>query len=233
MKNGFVWFLLALLPGIALTDPAAVHGMLLLGGDKIYVSHLPMFHPPHDYQAILEVALQPEAKRLFLADQAAHPEQRIYTLVPERFVLPEMVQHPRPFKATLVRGHFERGGTDILSNTQVTIQRVIYFAKLNPNAASPAAPQYILFGRWGEAYLAHLISGRPGFDQILGAEVKNLKLLELIESKPSVVIQIPQLSGGKPVTELTPVIAQVSGNEETRDILVTLNQLYLEFDDLK
>lgn len=233
MKKTLTLFLFTVFSNFAIGDPAAVHGMLLFGNNKIYVSHLPMFHSPHDCQVLLEVGLEPEAKKLFLADQTTHPDQRIYTLVPERFVLPEMVQRPKPFKATLVRGHFERGGTDILVGTQVSIQKVVYFSKLNPKANPPAALQYILFGIPGETFLAHFISGRPNFDQVLGAEVKNIKLGKLIETKPFVLVQIPRLVDDKPVSELTPVIAQVPGDDETRDILVTLKELYLEFDDLK
>jgi hypothetical protein len=36
-------------------DQPAVHGMLLVGEETLYLSHLPMFHSPHNYQVILEV----------------------------------------------------------------------------------------------------------------------------------------------------------------------------------
>ena len=38
-------------------DRPAVHGMLVIGEQTVYVSHLPMFMSPHDYQVILEVNL--------------------------------------------------------------------------------------------------------------------------------------------------------------------------------
>jgi hypothetical protein len=42
----------------ARADAPAVHGMVLFGGKQAaYVSHLPMFHAPHDRQLILKVAL--------------------------------------------------------------------------------------------------------------------------------------------------------------------------------
>jgi hypothetical protein len=34
-----------------------VHGMLLFGADTLYLSHLPMFMRPHNYQVILEVVV--------------------------------------------------------------------------------------------------------------------------------------------------------------------------------
>ena len=39
------------------SDHAAVHGMLMVGEDRSLMSHLPMFHSPHDYQLLLEVNL--------------------------------------------------------------------------------------------------------------------------------------------------------------------------------
>ena len=42
---------------ISATDKTSVHGMLIFGKEKIYASHLPLFHPPHDYQIILELEL--------------------------------------------------------------------------------------------------------------------------------------------------------------------------------
>ena len=38
-------------------DKPATHGMLIFGTNKIYASHLPMFHSPHNYQVILELDL--------------------------------------------------------------------------------------------------------------------------------------------------------------------------------
>ncbi len=35
------------------------HGMVLVGQRRAYLSHLPMFHSPHDYQAVFEVSLGP------------------------------------------------------------------------------------------------------------------------------------------------------------------------------
>jgi len=38
-------------------DRPAIHGMLLVGEDTPYLSHLPKFASPHYYQAIFEVSL--------------------------------------------------------------------------------------------------------------------------------------------------------------------------------
>src|SRR5258706_108638 len=38
-------------------DAPSVHGMLIVGESTVFLSHLPMFHPPHDYQLILNAKL--------------------------------------------------------------------------------------------------------------------------------------------------------------------------------
>ena len=126
-------------------DPPSVHGMFLFGNDKIYLSHLPMFHSPHDYQAILEVELSQSTKEIYLQSKKSNPSKTVYTLVPEVFVLPEMINNPRPFKAKIFQGHFERGGTSITESITVKISEVIYFKKIDPNNSHPETVKYNIF----------------------------------------------------------------------------------------
>src|SRR4030095_17245252 len=67
----------------ASTDRPSVHGMLIFGTEKIYASHLPLFHAPHNYQIILELELDSSSKHKFIEDQRAHPEQATYSIEPE------------------------------------------------------------------------------------------------------------------------------------------------------
>src|SRR4051812_43145450 len=92
--------MLMMVPALAVAqDRPATHGMLVVGKDRIFLSHLPMFHRPHDYQVIWEAIIPAGAKAAYLKSLAAHPEERIYTLVPEPFVLPDMITNPKPFRA--------------------------------------------------------------------------------------------------------------------------------------
>mgnify|MGYP003693773227 CR=1 FL=1 len=55
-------------------DPNATfgtHGMLLFGDETLYLSHLPMFMSPHNFQVILAVTLNDEAAGR-LHDSRAH-----------------------------------------------------------------------------------------------------------------------------------------------------------------
>jgi hypothetical protein len=160
-------------------DHPAVHGMLIVGEETIYLSHLPMFMSPHDHQVILEVTLAKEESD----PQAVYSNDRretgmgIYTLVPERFSLPDLVptdsEHVplKAFKGTIFRGHFERGGTPIISDVDINIENVVRFRKFDPDAKELDRLQYFVFGKGQELFLAHLITKKPDFDQILSVKI--------------------------------------------------------------
>jgi len=146
------------------------------------LSHLPMFHQPHDYQIIVEADLPNNARQIYLQDQVDHPEQTLYTIAPsENFVLPDEVQNLKAFHATLYRGHFERGGIPIAEDIVVQIKRVIYFNHFDPQAVRPDQLTYFIFGHPGEMFMAHRIVAKPDFDQI--AEVQLNQALQLTSFK--------------------------------------------------
>ena len=160
-------------------DRPAVHGMLLVGESRPLLSHLPMFHAPHDYQLLLEVALRADAGdpfAMYVQDRRATGE-KVYTWVPGPFSLSEFVanpQRPLTMTGTIFRGHFERGGVPITPDTiQANVQRVLFSRRLDPRMP-PAEPRYLLFGSPDDAYLAHLISCPPDFDQVLRVDVRNV-----------------------------------------------------------
>ncbi|MES2528074.1 MAG: hypothetical protein V4598_13350 [Bdellovibrionota bacterium] len=144
-------------------DMPSVHGMAIFGKKTIYLSHLPMFHAPHDYQAIMEAEFDPSAVTTYLGAQES---ETLFTLVPEEFSLPEMMNKPRPFKAQIFAGHFERGGK-LITETTVKIKKVILFKKLNPTGQRPSKSTYYALGNAQEQFLIHKISARPDFDHII------------------------------------------------------------------
>lgn len=195
--------LFALLATSALhADPASIHGMVIFGHDPVYVSHLPMFHSPHDYQAIMEVELDAKAAAIYENETAAHPDE-LFTILPEAMVLPDVVKNRTPFKATLFRGHFERGGVPVAENVKVTIKDVVHFHKFDPNAVRPEKLTYISFG-FKETWLVHLITSRPDFDQIAHMP---------ITMRPGTPFTFPGVDNTKP--------------------LPGLKSIYLEFGDLE
>jgi hypothetical protein len=130
-------------------------------------------HSEHAYQVVLKVTFtQPggDPHAAYVNDRKTHPDTRMYTLAPETFVLADIVStdpgHPplRSFRGTIFRGHFERGGEEILSGVEVNVEEVVHFRRFEPLS-------YLLFGNQGELFLAHWITRPPDFDQALSVKV--------------------------------------------------------------
>lgn len=160
------------------------HGMLVVGEDSIYLSHLPMFMLPHNFQAILEVAFdgRGDPHERYLHDRG-QTGAKLYTLNPtEQFNLTDLavdpadLEHPQPrrlsFNADIFRGHFEKGGEGI-AHAAVDVTNVVLFRQLDTyGQAPPPLPRlaYFLFGKGQELFLAHVITQPPDFDQILSVK---------------------------------------------------------------
>lgn len=147
-------------------DKPSQHGMLVLGTDVVYVSHLPMLHSPHDYQLVAEVELPAADLAAFRDDAKAHPGE-IYTLAPtQNWVLPDTIRADAHFNGDLYRGHFERGGRVMRAGITVTVKNLVHFRRFEP-ARAPDYSRWIAFGRGKEHFLAHRIEGQGDTDQIL------------------------------------------------------------------
>jgi hypothetical protein len=148
------------------SDPPGSHGMLVLGTDVVYMSHLPMFHVPHNYQLIFEAALEADVLADYRRDSNAHAGL-YYTLVPTgRWVLPDTIRDGASFTADLYRGHFERGGMPIRQGITVEVQRIVHFRRFD-DGRKPDPAQWIAFGRGREQFLAHRIEAAPDMDQVV------------------------------------------------------------------
>ena len=148
----------------AQADPMAVHGMLIFGQKTTYASHLPMFHPPHDYQLIMQIHLEGAKSVLNKYESLKANGDTLFTIAPEVMDLALVVNgSTKQFKAQLFSGHFERGGQSIGPVT-VVVETFVVNKKLDPLA--PQQNQYTIFGQAGEYFAAHLINGKPSFDYI-------------------------------------------------------------------
>jgi hypothetical protein len=96
----------------------AVNNMVVVGEQRIFLSHLPMFMPPHDAQVIMEATFVKQGKTVddvYFADRAGNRSVRFYTLQPQSFVLQDLSRtdpaHPAPthFTATVFRGASREG----------------------------------------------------------------------------------------------------------------------------
>ena len=153
-----------------------VHGMLLFGEDALYLSHLPMFQSPHNFQVILEVGFDDAASGTLRADRETGGHG-LYTFKPAEFHITELDPGGdgparSSVEGTIYRGHFERGGQPI-ARAVAEVRRVVYFKELDVAAGHMADQKltYICFGRAGQLHFAHRITASPDFDQVLAARL--------------------------------------------------------------
>jgi len=192
---------------LPLQDKPRTHNMLVVGEQTAYLSHLPMFDSlnqkktdftsPHRYQVILEATFAhgPNATNAannltetYLSDRRSHPTEKMYSINPALFVLPDLDPNGKALKSfrgnTVYRGHLERENTPIIGFLDpppanppaggvfdVNVTRVVHFHKFSPTAAKPAQLQYLLFGKGAETFLAHFIAAPPDFDQVIGVKL--------------------------------------------------------------
>jgi len=212
-------------------DVAAVHGMLIFGTGPIYLGHLPMFHPPHDHQLVLEVELAGpgDPAATYVKDRAQSGEP-VYTWVPKPFVLSTLFGSAavgREMQGTIVRGHFERGGKPITRNdVRAVVRRVIHAHPLAATDPRARDLSYFIVGTGAEAFAVHVITGPPDFDHVIRVN----SLPASIPSSTTVVVQgrgndsTQRIGRGERVS--------VTGDGAAGHTLEGLEEIYLELGDL-
>jgi hypothetical protein len=228
-------------------DHPAVHGMLIVGEQSVYLSHLPLFGSPHDFQVLLEATFSKpgDDPQNDYFDDRKRAREKIYTLEPEAFVLPSLAAATplRSFKANIYRGHFERfpnrraqDAARIGQGVDVTVTRILHFRKFDPTAAKLPALEYLLFGKGDELFVAHFITTPPDFDQVLSVKAAGEKLSDadlsqampvVISGRPNTVAQ--RIKGGESVA------GQIRGTGAAASKAVQLQagtEFYLEQEEL-
>ncbi len=151
---------------IAHAQSAAVHGMVLFGGEQLYVSHIPMYMNPHDYQALAKVSIS--STGLAAYNKYNVSGQQYFTLAPKPFVLPQLLSgNITSFRADLYRGSFEQGGRVIASNVTVTVEKIEYQSRLSKAAIPASSLTYLTLNDGETSYLAHKITAPNNFDHIV------------------------------------------------------------------
>ncbi|XLZ67847.1 hypothetical protein ABT364_14900 [Massilia sp. SR12] len=173
LRRVFAGALLALctLPLHAADKTFGTHGMALFGGPEgLYASHLPMFHAPHDFQVILQIHIADKATDAALRKRL-DGKAALWTIDPEKFELssiaPESEKPRKEFRADLVQGHFERGGSTQYKGTKIVIDKVIMFRQLESKEHSAKLARYLQLGSGKQRFLIKEINARPDFDHIV------------------------------------------------------------------
>lgn len=105
------------------------HNMVLYGEHQIFASHI-VYKVPHNYQVILEVALDPESRRLYLAERARFPADRIVLLLDESSIA-HIERLPR-ISGTILRTDAQGKKITVVSHLTIprARYRVVYFSEL-------------------------------------------------------------------------------------------------------
>lgn len=163
---------LLLTADLALAQDArqGTHGMLLIVNSQgLLASHLPMYHRPHDVQAVL--ALSPAARedKEFIETLSASTPEILYTISPEPFDLdrlnPEADDDLEEFCASLYLGHFERGGRQLSERVCFSVDDTLLFRPITADMTKEDKAHWLIFEIGTDRYAAHEISGAPDFDQ--------------------------------------------------------------------
>lgn len=215
-----------------------VHGMLLFGETELYLSHLPLYRAPHDWQMILAGRLVPDDRSgrdphdLFLKD-LQDSNQSLYTVEPERFphgaLAAAAAGTPVRFRATVYRGHFERGGTPILRDVVVEVTRVIERRRVVAGEADAAEGRFLLFGDNTFGFLAHRVAGAPDFDQVMMVSIPR-GAFSPAELARGIAVSVPGHPAGEPLREAAEVTLRTDAGKTVRAVIS--HQYYLEHGDL-
>lgn len=164
-----------------------VHGMIVFGAGHVFMSHIPMFKEPHDFQLLIEVEL-PD-----VPDRPPSFAGELYTFEPKAFSLDALRKGElRGIDGTLFRGNFEDGGQPVLKDVHVAVKRIV--GTPHPLVDAPASARvlaYTVVGTKDEAYVFHPISKGSDFDQIAAVHIEGVEAgiedLELLDGLDVVV----------------------------------------------
>jgi hypothetical protein len=201
-----------------------IHGMVLFGDEHLFASHMPTWQAPHNFQVILRLRIDDRTLRKQVRNDFSNADQ--LTIAPETFDLnrlaPGAANPLKKFRADLYEGHFERGGSLFRAGVVFEVDKVILFRPLRAEEAAPANAELYAFGVEKERYLAHHISGRPGFDRIF----------RVVESSPGRGTRLVNVGVADRAEEvhLDATAFRRALNQQGIDLL---SQVWFEEDDLR
>ncbi|MBB1353023.1 hypothetical protein [Pseudoalteromonas sp. SR45-5] len=143
------------------------HGMaLILAGDKVLASHMPLYAPPHNYQIVYEVTTDDTHLKTIknILNKAADEQEKI-TILPTKFDLNLLINKKTPtLNVTVFNGHFERGG-NVLFTTKLTFKNPLYVEKITTNQAQKNVFALIKLTEQ-QGLVIHKIQSKPSYDSL-------------------------------------------------------------------
>jgi hypothetical protein len=160
----------------------------MLGTEKLYLCHLPMYHvPAHSFQTILEAEIDTPEMEKYLKLKKENPNKPVILFNESEMILEELA-HLSSFVGPI---HFaDINGDpdgDPIGQTKVNITKILLSNKLNENSPDyPNHLEYYLFGTNSDCYLSHVLSKAPNFEQELGISISGT----LLDNKESHLIKV-------------------------------------------
>lgn len=157
------------------------HGMVLMhdANEGFFVSHLPLYSSPHNYQLIYKVKIEKSDQLLNML------QKEMVTLVPDNFDLSRLIRGESfAINTMFFQGHFERGGKQKLT-AKLTFEKSILAEKVSTSYSTKDAVFYTVVISDQSAIFAHKIQRSPSFDAIgfiKRSAIKN-KLITSTEKK--------------------------------------------------
>jgi hypothetical protein len=152
------------------------HGMaLILAGDKVLASHMPLYAPPHNYQIVYEVTTDDTHLKIIKKElNESQKKQSQFTILPTKFDLNLLINKMTPtLNTTVFSGHFERGGTALFS-TKLTFKNPLYVKKLA--ITQPEKEEFDLIKlSAGQGLVIHKIQSKPSYDSLILVALTNEK----------------------------------------------------------
>lgn len=147
-------------------DPAyvGIHGMVLVAhASRIYASHLPLYHKPHDVQLVYKI----ESKEIPFLNLVRDAD--LVTIKPREFNLQRLIRGEKmTIVADVYRGHFERESELIFKDKAIVFEKQLYVRELKDLAKPSLWQEYdvINVGKTERIYI-HKIAQPPSFDHLL------------------------------------------------------------------
>lgn len=104
---------------------SGLHGMVVFGKGSYFIEHIPMLHPPHDFQIVASITIKNNLGKILQPDLS----EQGFTLKPtENFSLNDLIQGQiKDFKVEVYEGSFEQNGKPVagLENVTIEINKII------------------------------------------------------------------------------------------------------------
>lgn len=177
----------------------ATHGMVLFGKEKLYASHLPMFHAPHDKQVVFTFVVDQSIK-----DQIALSQDTEYlTFVPAPFDLNKFVAAPFDLVGDIYLGHFEKDGVLLLSGVTLKNPKIEFLKENLQLSKRQTVQSFKIFGTENDTYALYVNDGM-GFDNLYKLTTIEASNFEYLASNYKLWDVSDKLSIGKTYSITTP-----------------------------